>query len=203
VIHLTDTVTVRDPELQQQVSRLELRVAERDARIEELESRLEAAQQEVARTMARVKGTTSRAEAASAIAEAELATQSPRGASSANVAQARRMLKLGNEAFGDGNYDGALYLANQAKTIVAPSRRAPGGERPARPGEKAFASPVRLRTVQRANVREGPGPGFKVLFSVEMGAVLTGYSYTDTWVRIADEAGRAGWVSRPLVAGGK
>jgi hypothetical protein len=197
---VTDTVMVRDPELQRQVDRLELRVAEKDARIEELESRLEAAQTEVVRILGRAQGTASRAEAASGIAEAELATQSPRGASGADLAQARKLLQQGSEAFNAGNYAGAVYLANQAKALVAPSRRAAVTDAPARPGEKTFASPVRFKAARRANIREGPGPGFKVLFAVKAGVTLTGYSYTDQWIRVADELGRAGWISKELLS---
>lgn len=197
---VTDTVVVKDPELQRQVDRLELRLAEKDARIEELESRLGAAQSEVVRMLARAQGTATRAEAASGIAEAELATQSPRGASGADVAQAKKLLRQGTEAFNSGNYAGAVYLANQAKALVAPARRAAVADLPARAGEKTFASPVRFRTARRANVRAGPGAGFRVLFTVQAGAALTGYSYTEQWIRVADESGRAGWISRELLS---
>jgi hypothetical protein len=197
---VTDTVMVKDPEMQRQVDRLELRLAERDARISELESRVEAAQSEVVRMLARAQGTASRAEAASGIAEAELATQTPRGASSADVAQAKRLLRQGTEAFNAGNYAGAVYLADQAKALVAPGRRAAVADLPPRAGEKTFASPVPFKTSRRANVREGPGPGFKVLFTAKAGMKLTGYSYTDEWVRVADESGRAGWIFKALLS---
>ena len=197
---ITDTVIVKDPELQRQVDRLELRVAEKDARIEELETRLEAARKDVVQTLGRSQGTASRAEAASGIAEAELATQSPRGASSADVTQAKKLLKLGTEAFNGGNYAGALYLANQAKALVAPARRAAVTDLPPRSGEKTFASPVRFKAARSANIREGPGAGFKVLFTVKAGTALTGYSYTEQWIRVAEESGRGGWISREMLA---
>ena len=197
---VTDTVMVKDPELQRQVDRLQLRVAERDARIEELEARLDAAQADVVRTLAKAKGTASRAEAASGIAEAELATQSPRGASAADIAQAKKLLHQGTEAFNAGNYAGAVYLANQTKALVAPARRAAVADLPARAGEKTFASPVPFKAARRANLRNGPGTGFKVLFTAKAGALLTGYSYTDQWIRVSDESGRAGWIFKELVS---
>jgi len=42
-----------------------------------------------------------------------------------------------------------------------------------------FALPLRLQTTGRANVREGPGAGFKVLFTLETGVRL---SPTRTWI---------------------
>ncbi len=49
------------------------------------------------------------------------------------------------------------------------------------------------------NVRDGPGGGYRVLFTVEPGAALTGYSAVDQWVRVADEGGRSGWMFVTLV----
>jgi hypothetical protein len=199
-----DTVTLRDPEQQQQVARLEIKLLEKDAEIDGLQSRLEAAQQEVVRTLARSQGTASRAEAASGIAEAEIAIQTPKGTAASDVAQAKRMLQLGTDAFNQQNYGGALYLANQAKGLVQSGRaRAPEGERSLRPGEKSFAAPVRVTIISRSKVREGPGPGFKVLFVLEKGAAVAGYSYTDAWIRVTDDTGRTGWVSRSMVSGKK
>jgi uncharacterized protein YgiM (DUF1202 family) len=59
---------------------------------------------------------------------------------------------------------------------------------------------VRLKVANRGNVREGPGTNFSIAFAVEAGAGLTGFSYTDDWVRVVDDAGRGGWIFRPLVA---
>ena len=64
----------------------------------------------------------------------------------------------------------------------------------------AFAVPVRLKSAARGKVREGPGVGYKVIFTVDPGTALMGYSYLDQWVRVADEAGRAGWMFQTLVA---
>ncbi len=197
---VVDTVMVKDPETQRKLSQMELRLAEADARIEELESRLDAARLEVVRTLGRSKGTASRAAAASGIAEAELAIQSPRGASSADLAQARKLLQQGTAAFNEGNYAGAIYITDQAKALVAPDRRAAVSDLPPRSGEKTFASPVPFKAARRASVREGPGTNFKVLFTVKAGTALTGYSYADQWVRVAEETGRVGWISKELLS---
>jgi len=154
--------------------------------------------------MAKLQTLATRAEAASGIAEAELALQPLKVAapqSSPEAAQARRLLKDSSDEFGKENYGGALYLANQAKTMAAAGRgRLAGGERvPERPGETAFGLPIPLKAVGGGNVREGPGLGARVLFSVQPGDSLTGYSYIDEWIRISDGEGRGGWIFRNLI----
>jgi uncharacterized coiled-coil protein SlyX len=195
----------RDSALEQRVARLELRLAERDAQLEELQARLDEARQEVVRTMAKLQTVASRAEAASAMAEAEIALQALRAAAGAepgrDVEQAGALLRQASAEFAKQNYGGALYLANQAKSVAGIGRNRLGSaDRPSlRAGEVAFAVPVKLQATTRGNVRDGPGGGYKVLFTVEAGAGLVGYSYLDQWVRVADESGRGGWMYLSLV----
>ena len=201
----SETVTVRDPQLEQRVARLELRLLERDAQLEEQQARLDEARREVVRAMAKLQTLASRAEAASAMAEAEIALQSLKTAAAPQVApeigQAAQLLQQSTSEFDKRNYGGALYLANQAKSVVGASReRVAGGVRGSlRPGEVLFALPLRLETVSRSNVREGPGAAYAVAFTLETGAPVIGYSYTDQWVHIGDETGRSGWVFQTLV----
>jgi glucose/arabinose dehydrogenase len=193
-------------ELDRRVARLELALMEKEAQVEDLQSRLDAARQEVVRAMAKLQTLATRAEAASGIAEAELALQPLKAASgqaaAPEAAQARRLLQESSQEFGKENYGGALYLANQAKTLAAAGRgRLTGGERVTeRPGETPFGLPIPLRAVSGGNVRLGPGLGAKVAFAVQPGDSLTGYSYVDEWVRISDEEGRGGWIFRTLIA---
>jgi len=139
------------------------------------------------------------------MAEAEVALQSLKTSagqqSAPEVSQATRLLDQSSGEFNKQNYGGALYLANQAKTIAGAGRgRLAGADRGAtRPGETAFAVPVPLKTVGRGNVREGPAASTKVAFSVGAGTALTGYSYLDEWIRVSDEGGRTGWIFRALV----
>src|SRR5467141_932310 len=193
-------VVVRDTALEQRAARLELRVLEKETQVEELQARLDDARREVVRAMAKLQSLATRAEAASGMAEAEIALQSLRGTGGQQavpeLGQAAQLLQLATAEFDRQNYGGALYLANQAKAAAAAGQgRVAGVERGSlRQGEVPFALPLRLQTMGRANVREGPGGGFAVLFTLEAGAPLTGYSYVDQWVRIADESGRPGWV---------
>jgi uncharacterized coiled-coil protein SlyX len=201
------TPSARDSVLEQRVARLELRLAERDAQIEDLRARLDEARQEVVRALAKLQTVASPAEAASAIAEAEIAVQALRAATGvqpgggSDVAQAGTLLEQASDVFAKQNYGGALYLANQAKSLVGVGRGrvAGAGRPPLRPGEVSFAVPVRLQASARSKLRDGPGAGYKVLYTVEAGAGLIGYSYIDQWVRVGDDSGRAGWMFLSLV----
>ena len=177
---------------------------EKEAQVAELQTRLEDARDEVVRTMAKLQTLASRAEAASAMAEADVALQSLRNAEGARqlpeLAQVTKFVQQSTAEFNKQNYGGALYLADQAKTTASTARaRLSSGARSLRQGETQFAVPVRLKVASRGNVREGPGTSFAVVFAVEAGGGLTGFSYTDEWVRVTDDAGRSGWIFRSLV----
>lgn len=200
-----ETVSIRDPELERRVARLELRVLEKETQVEELQTRLDDARDEVVRTMAKLRTLASRAEAASAMAEADVALQTFRSLDGARslpeMAQATRLMQQSTSEFGKENYGGALYLANQAKAATATgTSRLSGANRGAtRAGETPFAVPLRLKVSSNGNVREGPGTNYSVVFETSAGTSLTAYSYSDEWVRVADEAGRTGWIFRSLV----
>jgi hypothetical protein len=197
-------ITVPDPEQQRRIAELELRLLARDEQIARLEASLEEARREVVRSLARLQTSATRAEAASALAEADIAVQSlrTRDAQAPELAPARRLLDMSTTEFGKQNYGGALYLANQVKALAAAGRTrlSNGGSGAApRPGEDPFPVPVPLVVNRRANVREGPGTSFRVLFTVDRGATLTGVSQLADWVRVTDAGGRAGWVFSNLV----
>lgn len=199
-----DTVLVRDPELERRLGRAELRVLEKEAQVAELQSRLDDARDEVVRTMAKLETLNSRAEAASGMAEADVAIQALRaagGMQSPELSQATALIRRSNAEFEKRNFGGALYLANQARAFALGGRaRLTGSSRAqARSGETPFAVPVRLKVTSRGNVREGPGTSFAVAFAVESGAELTGMSWVEDWIRVVDDAGRGGWIFRPLV----
>ena len=203
VIH--DTVVVRDPELDKRVARLDLLTLAKDAQIEDLQAKLEDARAEVVRAMAKLQTVASRAQAASAMAEAEVSLQSMKSGSTEEPPEAEQVTKLVRQSareFDKANYAGALYLANQAKTLSSSyrGRLSLGSREGARPGETPFAVPIKLTMSTRGNVREGPGTGFPISFAAESGTMLTGYSYADEWIRVSDDTGRSGWVFRNLVA---
>jgi TolA-binding protein len=201
---VTETVTVRDKDLEQRVSRLELSLLERDAQVEDLQNRLEETRREVVRSMAKVQTLATRAEAASGMAEAEIALQtlrtSSRGADAPDVTRVSKLLTDASNEFNKQNYGGALYLANQAKSTAGVGRtRSSGDATSLRPGEVPFAVPLELQASARCKVREGPGTTFRVLATLEPGASLTGLSHVDQWVRVTTDSGPSGWVFWNLV----
>jgi len=204
VVRTTDTVKVRDPELEQQVNRLEMQLLGKEAQMEDLQARLDEARRDVVRTMAKLQTVATRAEAASAMAEAELAVNSlqkvPGAQTTPEVTQAASLLQQSTEVFNRQNFGGALYLANQAKDVAGAGKgRLAAGDRTVRSGEVQFAAPVSLVTTSRGNLRDGPSTRFTVLTTLESGAGLTGYSYVDDWVRVRDGSGRTGWVIANIV----
>src|ERR1051325_398618 len=197
-----ETVTVRDPDLDRRLARLELRVIEKEAQTDELTTRLDDARDELVRTMAKLDA--NRAEAASAVAEADVAAQALRATAGAQrlpeMAQVNKLQQQASAEFNKKNYGGALYLANQAKAAATVGKaRAASVSNGTRQGETPFALPIRLKVTSRGNVREGPGTNFAVVFPVDAGAGLTGVSYTDDWVRVTDDGGRTGWIFKSLV----
>src|SRR5216117_3950393 len=204
VVHDTVTVTVRDPDLDKRVARVELQLFARDAQIEDLQTRLEETRAEVVRAMAKLQTVASRAQSASAMAEAEVALQTMKVSASGEppeAAQVTRLVRQSATEFNKQNYGGELYLANQAKTVASSYRGRVGVSREGtRPGETLFAVPIKLKTTSRGNVREGPGTNFAVSFQADPGTAITAYSYTDEWIRISDDGGRTGWIHQTLVA---
>jgi hypothetical protein len=204
VVH--DTVTLRDADLDKRAARLELQMLARDAQIEDLQSRLEDARAEVVRAMAKLQSVASRAQAASAMAEAEVVLQSMKASTAQNpppeVAQVTRLVRQSSTEFDKQNYGGALYLANQAKTVASSYRDRLGQNNlEARPGETLFAVPIKLKTTTKGNVREGPGTNFSIAFSADPNSSITAYSYADEWIRISDDStGKSGWIHRTLVS---
>jgi hypothetical protein len=201
-------VVVRDTALEQRAARLELSVLEKEAQVAELETRLDDARREVVRAMAKLQSLATRAEAASGMAEAEIAIQALRtsggsGASIPELGQSAQLLQLSTGEFDRQNYGGALYLSTQAKNVAAAGQArligGNGARGASRAGEVPFAVPLKVQTTGRANVREGPGSGFNVLFTLEGGAPLVAYSYVDQWVRITDGADRPGWIHQGLI----
>jgi hypothetical protein len=203
---VTVRVPVKDPESEQRVARLELRLLEDEARVQDLQTRLDDARQEVVRAMAKLQTLASRAEAASGMAEAEIALDSLKAAAGpqppAEVGQAAQLLQMSSAEFDKQNYGGALYLANQAKNLTAVGKGlvASTDQGALRSGEVVFALPLRVSTTALGNLREGPGTSFKVLHTLDPGTPLIAYSYVDLWVRVRDETGeRVGWILYSLL----
>jgi len=202
-----ETVTVRDPDTERENARLRVLLLERSAQLADTERRLDEATTEVVRAMARLRTLATRAEAASAMAEAEVTLQQLRGRAGQQAPpearQAEAALRAGSTAFDAGNYGGAVYLATQAKRAATAGRGrlAESGNETARPGEQAFAVPVPLVTTGRVNLRASPTLSSDVISTVSAGTALTGYAWSQDWLRVTTADGRGAWVHQSLVRG--
>lgn len=193
-------------DLEERLARMHLQALEKDAEIRALNQKLEAAILEVVRAMAKLRGLSGRAEAASNLAETEIALKSvpvepalrPR---EGDLLQAQQLLRMATEEFKKQNYDGTVYLTSQVKMLIKPRTDRPvrAGELPRIDGEHALSPVLALRASNRSNVREGPGPAFKILFVVERGTPLSAVSYNGVWVRVKTDDGRSGWVHYSLI----
>lgn len=193
-------------DLEEKAARQQLLLMEREAQVKLLTQKLDAAILEVVRAMAKLRGLESRAEAASNLAETEIALKAmPRDGAGRqkdpDLTQAEQLLALAATEFKKENYSGTVYLTNQAKTLIkARETRSSAVESlPKLEGEVPFSFPLTLRAVSKSNVREGPGPTFKVLFAVGPDAPLTAYSYKGLWVRVKANDGRNGWIYYSLI----
>ena len=193
-------------ELEEKLARLHLQTLEKDAEIRALNQKLEAAILEVVRAMAKLRGLSGRAEAASNLAETEIALKSlpaelvlrPK---ETDLVQAQQLLRMATEEFKKQNYDGTVYLTTQVKMLIKPrtDRLVKGADVAKTDGEHTLSPMLALRASNKTNVREGPGPAFKVLFVVERGTPLSALSYNGVWVRVKTDDGRAGWVHYSLI----
>jgi len=197
---VSEDASRRQTALEDKVARQQLLLFEREAEIKALNQKLEAAILEVVRAMAKLRGLSGRAEAASNLAETEIALKSlPTDATrpvDTDLARAQQLLAMASEEFKKQNYDGTVYLTSQVKMLIKPrtDRPARGAEVRKTDGELALAASLALRATNRSNVREGPGPAFKILFVVEKGTALSALSYSGVWVRVKTDDGRGGWM---------
>ena len=200
---LAERQAARISDLQQGMAELQLGLMEKEAQVTELQANLDEAIQEVVRTKAKLQSVESRAEAASTMAEAEIALKAVRAETAEpgpEVFQAEQLLEMSARAFESRNYGGSLYLASQAMSLVnIGKRRLVGADMPHRVGEVLFVIPLSLEATRNSNVREGPGRGFKVLFTLSERTRLVGLAYKDQWVRVRDDDGRGGWIFHSLV----
>jgi hypothetical protein len=190
--------------LERQVVSLELRLLEKEAQAEELETRLDEARRESVNAMARSRTLATRVEASAGIADAESALEALPPLTPAEVAtEVKGLIDHAKAELAQQNYGGAVYLADQAQraAAAAQTRFATAEERAPRAGEQPFTLPLHLQTTANANVREGPGTGFNVLFTLPAESSLLAYSATEQWLRVADDSGRRGWIHQSLIRG--
>ena len=189
-------------------AKLYLLVLEKSAQLARLNEQLEEAIREVVRTKAKLRSLESKAEAASDLAEAEIAVEALKAEgesweSDPGVIKAEELTELSAREFEQENYGGALYLTGQAKNVIksAQARSMDQEMRSMAEGEVAFVLPLSLRLLSESNIMGGAGSQSNVLFSLQKGASVIGYSYKGQWVRVKTEDGAGGWVFYKKLAG--
>lgn len=186
---------------------LQLKLLERNAELARLDDERSEAIQEVVRTKSKLRGIESKAEAASTMAEAEIALKQVNAAAAKakqdagpGVRKAEQLLAMSAAEFSNSNYGGTIYLATQAKSLIGTRREQIGANnQPLQPDEVAFAFPIALKSLQRSNVRDGPGITFAVLLTLPRETPVLGLAYKDQWVRVRVEDGRGGWMHYSLL----
>ena len=195
-------------ELDRKLARLQLLSLEKEAQNKDLNIKLEEAIVEVVRAKAKLRSLETKAEAASTLAEGEIALKTLRTnvaevETDTNSIKAEQLLKASELELKKENYSGALYLAAQAKALIREDqeRSKDREKKPMMAGEVPFTLPLPLRVVSQTKVKEGPGLDSKVLFSVQQGTALVGYSFKGPWVHVRGEDGRSGWIYYNLISG--
>ena len=195
-------------ELDRKLARLQLLSLEKEAQNKELNIKLEEAIVEVVRAKAKLRSLETKAEAASTLAEGEIALKTFRTNAAdvendTNTLKAEELLKASELELKKENYSGALYLATQAKALIREDQERSNDreKKPMMAGEVPFTLPLPLRVVSQTKVKEGPGLDSKVLFSVQQGTALVGYSFKGPWVHVRGEDGRGGWIYYNLISG--
>jgi uncharacterized protein YgiM (DUF1202 family) len=131
-----------------------------------------------------------------AIAEVQLlfdkmGTDAPEALDSTTVAEVTERIRISDELTRKHKYAAAVYYANRAMRILNLSER--------RQNLPAYDGETRIVTVTRANLREGPGPDFKVIDQLAFGAVLIHLESHDEWSKIRTRAGVSGWIHKSLI----
>ncbi|MCZ0938426.1 MAG: excalibur calcium-binding domain-containing protein [Caldilineaceae bacterium] len=69
------------------------------------------------------------------------------------------------------------------------------------PTSSPIPTPYFVVTVERANMREGPGPSFSVITTVSQGDRFNAQAFNPsrTWILFCCVSGRSGWIYEPLL----
>jgi uncharacterized protein YgiM (DUF1202 family) len=135
----------------------------------------------------------SKASAVATIAEVRLlldhlTKQDPCPIDDQTVADVEDKLASANDLTRKRSYSAAVYYANRARRILNHHERR----------REAIAN-RKIISVTRANLRSGPGSGFKVLARLEYGTVVQQIADQDAWRQIRLANGTEGWIHADLI----
>ncbi len=195
-----------------EIARLRQELAAREAQILDLRASqrdqakvIQESTREATRAKARARRLGTQADAASYLAEVEVAL----GALKASLGTARppllplaeSLVEGASAPFAQGDYAEAMNRAAQAEqviAIVADLRAAPTGRAPAPEVLLQLAIPLRLAS--DARLRREPRPASNTVAMVAKGTPIVASAYRGSWMRVATEDGRIGWVGQSSLA---
>jgi uncharacterized protein YgiM (DUF1202 family) len=192
--------------LQKQVKAAQHGTAAAEERLEALRRDMDRALDDVLASKASLRGLNNRALAISRIAEVRVQMESASGHGNPEVAarlsDANALLTRADRTLEEGNYGGAVYLADRAAELVryagtiweAATRQT---------GEAAGLIPiVPARTVEvavTANLRSGPGTARSRVGTAEPGTRLQAVGRLGEWFQVETQGGRTAWIHRATV----
>jgi hypothetical protein len=137
-----------------------------------------------------------KASAVAAIAEVQLLfeklrSESPNGLDSLTVVQVNSKLGTCDELMKKRNFSASVYYANRAMRILNESER--------RMHITLSDGDARVISVSRANMRNGPGSGYKVIDRLDYGTVIVQLEAKQDWCKVRTKAGKSGWIHNSLI----
>jgi len=184
---------------------LRLQLLQQEEEITSLSSSQEQAVQEVVRAKARLRSHAGKAEAVANMAEVRMMLQSsqdatPTGTQKQLFKRAEQYLTMGEAELDEENYEGAAYLVGKARELVRPTGAGNGVISSAETETEAiFFSPIRMRVLNRSNVREKASLQARILFRVDARAQVRAIAYKGPWLKIQTGDNRTGWVYYKLL----
>jgi len=107
------------------------------------------------------------------------------------IRDVERKLAAADDQMQRNNYAAAVYYANRATRLLNQTERQ----------HNAFLSSggARIVAVSSANLRQGPGAGFKVVAHLTYGTVLVEVAQKEDWLQVKTRDGTQGWIHHTLL----
>jgi hypothetical protein len=126
-----------------------------------------------------------KASAVAVLAEARLAydkivREDPQAVKRANMRQALEKLEQSDQLLPTGRYAASVYFAKRAIRLIEE--------------HEAEQQRVRIISVDKANLRKGPGLKYSVVAKITLGTVLVEVENRSPWYKIETRAGLSGWI---------
>jgi hypothetical protein len=144
----------------------------------------------------RLTRTETKASAVAAVAEVhllfdKLQSDTPGGLDDETVRGVSGKLTTSEELIKKHNYAAAVYFADRAMKILNQTER--------RNNLGITEGKMKVVSVRVANLRDGPGSGYRVIGRLSLGTVVTHVESADKWTKVRTSSGKHGWVHNSLI----